>query len=307
MAIIISGASGDLGRRVTAQLLQNQKVEPSELIMLTRNPQSLADMSAQGVSVREASFDDDTATLANAMQGGHVLLLISTLSIGKRVQQHMNAIAAAKKAQVPHVVYTSSIGIQPQTPSISGKEHHATEQALRRSGLSYTILRNGWYADVIPMLMMKPAMQMGGFVASTGGGHIAPIAKDDCARAAAAVLANSASHVDAVYEITGPQLFTFEEIAQTCSEKAGVTIPYKDVSHDEKLAIFDAMGANREYEEGMMNDNTGAWASNEMITYEMAIKQHFFSILSHHVKLITGEDAMPLSKVIDQYREFWAD
>lgn len=305
MAIVISGASGDLGRRVTRHLLET--VPASELVLLTRNPDSLSDLADQGAAVRRASFDDDTASLAAALAGGHVLLLISTLSIGRRVQQHMNAIAAAKMAGVPHVVYTSSMGIQPQTPSISGKEHYATEQALRKSGLSYTFLRNSWYADVIPMLIMKPSMATGGIVASTGEGHVAPVAKEDCARAAAAVLATPNSHVDAVYEITGPQLLDFKGIARVCSEVAGQEIPYIDVSHDEKLAIFDAMGASRDYEEGMMNDNTAAWASNEMITYEMAIKQHFFSIMSHHVQLITGTPALSLAEVVNLHRSHWQD
>jgi NAD(P)H dehydrogenase (quinone) len=155
MKLIISGASGDLGRKVTALVLQQRP--SSDLILLTRNPTSLSDETSRGATVRQADFSDPS-TLTKAMQGGDVLLLISTLSIGKRAQQHANAINAAKAAGVKHIIYTSSCGIQPQTPSISGQEHYATEQVLQKSGLTYTILRNSWYADVTPMFLLPAGL-----------------------------------------------------------------------------------------------------------------------------------------------------
>jgi len=298
MKLVISGASGELGRKVTANLLEH--IPASDLILLTRKPDALAAEAAQGADVRKADFAVP-ATLGAAMQGGDILLLISTLSIGRRVEQHTNAIKAAKAAGIKHIVYTSSCGIQPQTPSISGQEHHATEQALQRSGLAFTILRNSWYADVTPLFLLPAGLATGSLVGSTGDGLVAPVAKDDCALAAAAVLLNPEKHANAIYEITGPDLLTFADIARLCSEASGKPIAYINVSHDEKLAIFDAMGVKRDYEEGMMNDNTNAWASNEMITYEMAIKQQFFSICSRHVELITGQKALSMRDVIALY------
>lgn len=303
MAIILSGASGDLGTRITRLLLD--RIDPAGLVLLSRSPEKLGQATARGAEARAADFDD-TDGLAAAMAGGHVLMLISTLSIGKRVQQHLNAIEAARAAGISHVVYTSSMGIQPQTPSLSGQEHYATEQALRASGLTFTILRNGWYADVIPTLIMKPAIAAGAFVASTGDGAIAPVAKQDCANVAACVLAEPARHANAVYEVTGPQLLTFTDIARLMSETSGRQIPYVNVSHEEKLAIFDSLGVSRDYEEGMMNEASNAWASNEMITYEMAIRQLYFALCSRHVELVTGKPAMALAEVIAQYRDAWS-
>lgn len=302
MNIIISGASGDLGRKVTACLLQT--IAPAQLILLTRNPASLANEQAQGAQVRRASFDD-AAALQLAMTGGDVLLLISTLSIGKRAQQHSTAINAAKAAGVRHIVYTSSCGIQPQTPSISGQEHYATEQVLQQSGLTFTILRNSWYADVVPQLLAPMAIAMGAFAASTGDGLVAPVAKADCARTTAAVLANPQRHANAIYEITGPQLYTFADLIAHCSTVSGKPIVYQQVSHADKQAMFDAMGVSREYQEGMMNDTTNAWASDEMITYEMAIKQGFFAICSRHVEMITGSKAMTVDEVVEVHRSHW--
>lgn len=302
MTIIISGASGDLGRKVTANLLQH--VPASDLVLLTRNPDSLASEAARGARVRKADFNDASG-LQQALQGGDVMLLISTLSIGKRVQQHTTAINAARAAGVRHIVYTSSCGIQPQTPSISGQEHYATEQVLQRSGLTFTILRNSWYADVVPQLLAPMAIAMGAFAASTGDGLVAPVAKDDCARTAAAVLANPHRHANAIYEITGPQLHSFADLIAHCSTVSRKPIVFQHVSHTDKQAIFDAMGVSREYQEGMMNDTTNAWASDEMITYEMAIKQGFFAICSRHVEMITGTRAKSFAEVVELYRPGW--
>jgi NAD(P)H dehydrogenase (quinone) len=298
MNLIISGASGDLGRKVTALVLQQRP--STDLILLTRNPAALSDEASRGATIRQADFSDPS-TLTKAMQGGDVLLLISTLSIGKRAQQHANAINAAKAAGIKHVIYTSSGGVQPQTPSISGQEHYATEQVLQKSGLTYTILRNSWYADVTPMLLLPAGLATGSLVASTGEGKVAPVAKSDCARAAACVLLAPQKHENAIYEITGPDLLTFADLARLLSEASGKPIGYVEVSHEEKLKIFDSMGVSRDYEEGMMNAATNAWASNEMISYEMAIKQQFFSICSRHVELITGQPALTMREVIKQY------
>ena len=303
MKIIISGASGDLGRRVTDLLLQQRPA--SDLILLTRNPASLAHTAARGASVRAADFND-AAGLQQALQGGDVLLLISTLSIGKRVQQHTTAINAAKAAGVRHIVYTSSCGIQPQTPSISGKEHYATEQVLQRSGVTFTILRNSWYADVIPQLLLPAALAMGGIGFSTGDGVVAPVAKQDCAEAAAAVLGDPSRHAGAIYEITGPQLFTLKEMMAYCSTVSRKPIVYQAMSHEEKQAVFDAMGVSRDYQEGMMNDTTNAWASDEMITYEMAIRQGFFSLCSRHVEMLTGRPATSFAEVVEMHRSSWS-
>lgn len=295
MSIVVSGASGDLGRRITAQLLQHMPA--TSLILLTRTPAALQDVAALGAQVRQADFDDETG-LVQAMKGGHTLMLISTLSIGRRAEQHGNAIRAAAAAGIGHVVYTSSCGIQPQTPSLSGQEHHATEQQLFRSGLRYSILRNSWYADVVAEMLLPAAVATGVLVASTGDGLIAPVAKDDCARVAATILAKPWKHENAVYEVTGPELLSFADIARICGETSGKDVCFSNVSHAEKQEIFDAMGVNRDYEEGMMTSHSNAWASNEMITYEMAIKQQFFSVCSNHVALVTGQRAMSLRDTI---------
>ncbi len=297
MKIIVSGASGDLAGRVTTRLLE--QVPASDLILTTRNPDALSEIAARGARVRWADFGQP-GELAGALTGGDVMLLISTLSIGdRRIEHHGNALQAAQKAGVGHVIYTSSAGIHPRTPCLSGQEHYATEQMLQKSGLAFTILRNSWYAEVFAQLLLKPALTTGKLVMSVGDGPVAPVAKQDCADAAAGVLLDPERHAGAIYEITGPGLLTLTEMVALASEVTGKPIKYVNVSHAEQQAIFDSMGIKKEYEEGMKSETHDAWASNEMISYEMAIKQGFFAICSRHVQFITGRPATTLRQVIN--------
>ena len=136
MTTIVTGATGSFGRLITAQLLEH--LHPAELILTTRNPPALANLAARGAHVRYADFDRPE-TLAGAFEDGDRMLLISTLSVGRRATQHRNAIEAAVRAGVKHIVYTSSGGATPANPAIVIPDHLQTEDALKTSGVAYTI------------------------------------------------------------------------------------------------------------------------------------------------------------------------
>jgi len=295
MKTIITGASGSFGRQVTQLLLE--KVPATELILVTRNPSSLAEFAARGVQVRAGDFDKPE-TLSKAFAGGEKMLLISTLAVGlRRQRQHRAAIEAAVAAGVKHIVYTSSAGIHPKSPSLAVADHYVTEELLRRCGVAFTFLRDSQYAEVIATMIAPMALRTGKWIMSAGDGCMAFVSKKDCVASAAAVL-TSPGHEGAVYEITGPELYTFRQAAAIAAEIDGRPIEYISVSEDERLAIFDAAGIPRAYVDGMTNDDgTGVWGSEEMVSYERAIRQGYFSICSHHVELLTGRPARPLREV----------
>jgi NAD(P)H dehydrogenase (quinone) len=295
MSIAVTGASGSYGRQVTELLLE--KVPTSELILVTRNPAALAPLAARGAKVRFGDFDKPEA-LAPALAGAEKLLLISTLAVGKRrQQQHRAAIEAAGIVGVRHIVYTSSVGIHPRSPSFACADHYYTEELLRRSGMAFTFLRDAQYAEIIATMIVPMAIQMGKLVMSTGDGAMAFVSKKDCVASAAAVL-TSPGHEGAVYEITGPELYTFRYAAALAAEFSGKPVEYAAVTPEEKLAFFDAAGVPRAYKDGLTNDDgTGVWGSEEMISYERAIREHYFSVCSHHVQLLTGRPARSLREV----------
>ena len=121
MSTVITGASGAFGKMVTELLLQ--EMPASELILVTRKPESLAHLAARGAQVRYGDFDDGQS-LEAAVAGGRRMLLISTLDVGeRRRQQHTTAIHAAAAAGVQHIAYTSSVGIHPRSPAFVIADH----------------------------------------------------------------------------------------------------------------------------------------------------------------------------------------
>jgi len=295
MKTIITGASGSFGRQVTQLVLE--KVSASELILVTRNPSSLAEFAARGAQVRAGDFDKPE-TLSKAFAGGEKMLLISTLAVGlRRQRQHRMAIEAAVAAGLKHIIYTSSAGIHPKSPSLAVADHYVTEELLRRCGVAFTFLRDSQYAEVIATMIAPMALRTGKWIMSAGDGCMAFVSKKDCIASAAAVL-TSPGHEGAVYEITGPELYTFRQAAAIAAEIDGRPIEYVSVGEDERLAIFDAAGIPRAYVDGITNDDgTGVWGSEEMVSYERAIRQGYFSICSHHVELLTGRPARSLREV----------
>ena len=294
MSIVVTGASGAFAKMVTGLLLKT--VSPSELILVTRKPAALADLAARGAQVRCGDFDDP-AGLATAFAGGDRMLLISTLDVGpRRRSQHKNAVDAAVQAGVKHIVYTSSAGIHPHSPAFVIVDHLETEEALRRSGVAFTVLRDSQYAEVIATMIAPLAVATGQWVSSAKEGCMAFVSKHDCVASAAAVL-TTPGHDGAVYEITGPELLSFRDAARIASEVTGKPIDYVVVSHDEMQARFDAAGIPRRYVEGMVLEQQGPWGSEEMMSYERAIREGYFAVCSRHVELITGRPAQSLRDV----------
>jgi NAD(P)H dehydrogenase (quinone) len=295
---VISGASGSLGGKIAKRLLE--KIPAENLTLTTRTPAKLDAYRQRGVTVHPGDYNDPEA-LERAYTGCEVLMLISSLAVTKRVPEHRNAINAAKKAGVKHIVYTSTAGIHPQNPTLSASDHIITEDDLRRCGMGYTIMRNACYAEVFPTIAAQPVLRSGEWVQVEGNGKLAPISKNDIARTAVACLLDPARHDGAVYEITGPELVSFRDIAAMASEVYGVPINYVSVSVDERYAMFDAMGVPRKYAEGMDgHPDAHLWCSEEMVTADIAFQAGYHGILTHHVEFITGEKPISLRDVFER-------
>jgi NAD(P)H dehydrogenase (quinone) len=219
--LLVTGASGHLGQRVIHHLLNTLKVPANRIIATTRKPESLANLATLGVNVRAADFDS-TDSLAAAFAGADRLLLISTDALGQALAslaQHKNAIAAAAKASVQHVVYTSMPKPE-NSPLLIAPDHLGTEQALAASALaSWTVLRHHWYFENL-FMSLPSALASGQWYSAAGEGRIAHIARDDLARAAATVLA-STDNSKHTYTLSGAQAFSTAEIAQLVSQTLG--------------------------------------------------------------------------------------
>jgi len=236
--LLVTGASGHLGRAAVDHLLDHVGIPADRLIATTRNPDSLADLAARGVQVRAADFDRPE-TLDAAFAGAERLLLVSTdalLEPGLRLRQHRNAVDAAVRAGVRHVVYTSMPKPEPGSPLLFAPDHYGTEQALAASTLDWTVLRNAWYFENL-FLGLHPILESGHWYSAAGEGRIAHIARQDLAEAAATALAADFDGKRTL-TLTGSEAFTTREIAALVAPLAGKAIEVVDVPVD---ALIEGM------------------------------------------------------------------
>lgn len=231
MKIAVTGATGQLGRLVVENL--KSKVATESIVALVRNPAKAADL---GVEARAFDYE---APLATALVGIDKLLLISGNELGQRARQHANVIAAAKAAGIKEIVYTSILKADSSTLSLA-PEHIATEEAIKASGISYTILRNGWYTENYTG-SVKAAVGAGAFIGSAGEGKIASAARADYAEAAAIVL-SSDTFSGQTLELSGDTSYTLTELAAEISAQTGKTIPYNNLPETEYAKILASFG-----------------------------------------------------------------
>jgi len=230
----VTGASGQLGRLVVESLLG--KVAPGEVVALVRNPDSLADLAAKGVTVR--AFDYDVAeTLAPGLAGVTQLLLISGNAIGSRVPQHKAVIDAAKAAGVQLIAYTSILRAQ-TSPLQLAAEHKATEELLAASGVPHALLRNGWYTENY-LMGAGAAIAHGVLIGSAGDGVVSAASRADYAEAAAVVLTRGEA---GTFELAGDSGFTLGDLAAALSEIAGKPIPFQNLPQADYAKALEGAG-----------------------------------------------------------------
>ncbi|MCG6186847.1 SDR family oxidoreductase [Maribellus maritimus] len=249
MKIAVTGATGQLGQLVVAEL--KKKVSAEDIVALVRTPEK-----ANGLGVEAREFDySEPANLADALQGVDNLLLISGSEVGQRATQHFNVIEAAKSAGVKWIVYTSLLHADSSSLSLAG-EHLATEKMLKESGIEHTILRNGWYTENYTG-SIAGALAAGAFVGSAGEGKISSAPRADFAEAAAIVVSDE-SHKGKVYELAGDEAYTLNDLAAEISSQTGKDIPYNNLPETEYAKILKSVGLPEMFAEAIASWDTGA-------------------------------------------------
>lgn len=280
MTIAVTGASGQLGRLVAEGLLE--RVAPSDVVLLTRDPARLADLAERGADVRAADFSDP-ATLPAAFAGVERLLLVSTDVVGARVEGHLAAIDAARAAGVRHVAYTSVPEPVAANPAAVVPDHAATEDALRASGLAWTMLRNNLYADM-QGATLAPAEATGQLVTNAGDGATAYVTRADCAAVAVGVLTGE-GHEGQVYDVTGPHAWTAAELAALAAERAGREV--------EVVAVDDDA-----YAAGLVQAGVPDFLAPLLTSFGTSTRQGYLATVSDVVARVGGVEPTPLESVL---------
>ncbi|AKU96651.1 NADPH:quinone oxidoreductase 2 [Labilithrix luteola] len=269
-SILVTGASGHLGRRVVDLLLAKGA---ENIIATTRKPEALGDLAAKGVDVRRADFEDE-ASLESALAGVERALLVSTDALdkpGRRTSQHLAAVRAMVKAGVKYVLYTSLPNAANTTVTIA-VDHAKTEEAIVASGLDYTILRNNLYADYFPY-SLAPAVASGKLVDAKGEGAVAWITREDCAQAAAGALLAAKAGDRIAVDVTGPEPVTSAQLAKLLGELVGREIVHVSVTPEAMLEQFLASGMPRGIAEAMASFD-GAIAKGDLSNVTDAVSRY---------------------------------
>jgi NAD(P)H dehydrogenase (quinone) len=233
--IIVTGATGQLGRLVVEDLLT--RVPADRIVAAVRTPQKAADLAERGIQVREADYDRPD-TLKTAFEGAGKILLISGTDFGSRFRQHQAVIDAAVDAGAGLLAYTSVLHADISTLPVAA-EHQATEEAIKASGLTYSLLRNGWYHEnYIPAAQQGAAT--GTIIGSARDGRVASASRADYAAAAATVLTGD-GHDNTVYELSGDTAWNMGDLAADISAVTGTTVVYQDLpAQDHARALAEA-------------------------------------------------------------------
>ncbi|EOI5821191.1 SDR family oxidoreductase [Cronobacter malonaticus] len=250
--IAITGATGQLGQRVIDTLLNT--VAAQEIVAIVRNPAKAAALSARGVQVRAADYND-AAALTAALAGVEKLLLISSSEVGQRATQHRNVIDAAKTAGVKLIAYTSLLHAD-RSPLGLADEHVATEKMLADAGVPYVLLRNGWYTENY-LASVPPALEHGVFIGSAGDGKIASASRQDYAEAAAKVLTLD-NQAGRVYELAGDHAWTLRDLTALLSKETGKTVAYQNLSEADFAAALTGAGLPEGFAKLLADSDIGA-------------------------------------------------
>ncbi|GIH01958.1 NAD(P)-dependent oxidoreductase [Rhizocola hellebori] len=272
--LAVTGSTGQLGGRIARRLA----VAALPQRLLVRDP-SRAPQLAQATVMR-AEYADLQA-VRDALTGVRTALMVSASESLDRVEQHRTFIDAAAEAGVQHLVYTSFYGAAPDATFTLARDHWATEQYIRASGLAFTFLRDNLYADFLAFMVGEDGVIRG----PAGGGRVAAVAQDDIADVATEVLRAPDAHVGQTYDLTGPQALTLAEIAATIAEHTGRAVSYRAETLEEAYASRAGYGAP--------DWQVDAWVS----TYT-AIAAGEMSGVSDAVARVTGHAPRSLAELL---------
>jgi NAD(P)H dehydrogenase (quinone) len=260
MTIVITGATGKLGRHVLQALLE-RNVPAEQIVAAGRSIEKLEDFAAQGVRVTAMDYDDP-ASVAAALTGASKVLLIASSEVGKdRAGQHRTVIEAAKAEGVELLAYTSNANADTNA-TILGQDHKSTEAILNEAGVPYALLRNGYYFENWTD-QIQGTLAQGALVGSGGEGLVNAATRADLAAAAAVVLLSD-NQAGKVYELGGDVAFTLADFAAEITDVTGTTVVYKDLPAEQYVGLLTSFGMPEAFA-GILADSDQGLARGDLL------------------------------------------
>ncbi|NKG19447.1 SDR family oxidoreductase [Paeniglutamicibacter terrestris] len=273
-ALAVTGSTGELGGQV-ARLLSAAGVKQR---LLARTPRKAPPLD--GATILAAAYENSSAT-RTALTGAQTVFMVSASESRERLDQHCDFVDAAVAAGVHHLIYVSFVAAAQDAVFTLARDHYATEEYIRASGLGYTFLRDNFYAD-----FMSDTVGADGVIRGPAGdGRAALVARADVARTAAVILQNPRAHLGATYDLTGPEALNFTQIAQILSAVGQRQVSFQDET------IEEAYASRAEY--GAPKWQVDAWVS----TYS-AIAAGAMENVSGDIERITGIPPLSLEQLL---------
>jgi NAD(P)H dehydrogenase (quinone) len=273
-SIGVTGSTGRLGRRVADRLAAAGLSQRLIVRDLTKAP------NVPGAAVAQAAYDEAKA-LPEALDGLTTVFMVSATEAPNRIEQHRTFIDAAATAGVEQLIYTSLFHAAPAGTFTFARDHYATEQHVRAAGVGFTFLRDNFYADFMPALVGPDDVIRG----PGGDGRLAPVAIDDIAEAAAAVLLDPSAHRGTTYELSGPESLSLEEVAAILTTELARPISY----HSE--TVEEAYASRARYE-------APAWQVESWVSTYTAIANGEFADVTSDLARLIGRPSTSLGQLL---------
>ena len=281
MKLLVTGATGKFGTKVVEALL---KIVPAnQLAVSVRNPEKAKELHSRGVEVRQGDFDHPE-TLDSAFAGIERLLIVSADGDNEtRIRQHANAVAAAERSGVKFIAYTSLANTQEST-NLFAPTHKATEEAIKKTGIPYSFLRNNWYLEnEIPSI--QGVLAGAPWVTSAGNGKVGWALQQDYAEAAATVLSEN-GHNNTIYELSGKPL-SQEEFVSVLGDILGKEIPIQQID-------------DANYTENMKAAGIKDFVVPILVDIQRSIREGSLDVESNDFEIVLGRPATPIKEALTQ-------
>ncbi|MDF0717192.1 SDR family oxidoreductase [Muricauda sp. 334s03] len=289
--ILITGATGGLGG-TTARFLK-EKTTSDNITVLVRDKESdnAKALASEGFELRSGDYDNPDS-LAEAFKGIDILYFVSASDIGKRIPQHKNVVETAKASNIKHIMYTSTVRKDESSNAplhVVVDAHVQTENWIKASGLTYTILRHNLYAEVIPMFLgeKEQLLQSKTIYLPTGSGKTSFVPREDFAEAEANILADPSSYENKVLEFNGNEQISFEEVAHILTKTLDEPIGYVSPEVDE----FKQTMASYQLPEGIIG----------MLTmFSLGIAKGEFDQKSNDLEAVLGRKTKSINEFLNE-------
>ena len=277
-SLAVTGASGNVGG-TTARLLSERGLP----LRLLANTPSRAPELPGAVAVK-CSYED-TLTTRDALEGVNVLFMVSAPESEDRLDKHLAFVDAAAASGVRHIVYLSFMNAAPDSTFTLARTHFHTEERIKASGMTYTFLRDNFYADFFVELPDEEGRILGpAGDRRVGDGCVGVVAREDAGRVAAGVLADPGRYENKTLDVTGPEALTLDEIAAILTRVQGRPITYV------RETVEEAYESRKKWP-------AAQWEYDSWVSTYTSISRGEMDVVSTTVRDVTGRDPLTFEEV----------